>query len=155
MRDSPLSRVRDTPQFFMSRLRDMPQYFVWSRRITSATYRNTLQHSVLQCVAVGDGCQISSATHFNTLQHSVLQCVAVGDGGIDNVSLADISQLQHSATHCNTLQHTATHCNTLQHYATHSNTRQHTVTLCIAALQWMTLNPIMNSHHQYLIYTLT
>ena len=35
---------------------------------------------------------------------------------------AEIEQLQHTATHCNTLQHTATHCNTLQHTATHCNT---------------------------------
>ena len=30
-----------------------------------------------------------------------------------------VSELQHTATHCNTLQHTATHNNTLQHKATH------------------------------------
>ena len=40
------------------------------------------------------------------------------------------SEIQHTATHCNTLRHTATHCNTLQHTATHCNTLQRTATHC-------------------------
>jgi len=36
--------------------------------------------------------------------------------------LAQETQKNNTATHCNTLQHTSTHCNTLQHTATHCNT---------------------------------
>jgi len=112
----------------------------------SSLYYNTLQLTVTHCNALQH-----TATHFNThtstrvilyemqrqlteLQHTATHCIT----------------LQHTATHCNTLQHTATHyimshtvwnekaahctathCNSLQHTATHSNTMQHTSTRVI------------------------
>ena len=58
----------------------------------------------------------STATHCNILQHTVdaQMIISTQSKVLVNIRLLRISQLQHTATHCNTLQHPATPCNTLR-----------------------------------------
>ena len=68
------------------------------------------------------------------MQHTVTHCNSLQHAATYCSALqrtaTHCNTLQYTTTRCNTLQHTATHCNTIQHNATQCNTMQHTATHC-------------------------
>ena len=84
----------------------------------------------LQSVYNGKSNLIFARVICSLRNHTPLQVQPFQNGQVNRTS-----QLQHTATHCNTLQYTIAHCNThgqvnltsqLQHTATHYYTLQHT-----------------------------
>ena len=77
--------------------------------------------------------QVNMQTHTHTHKHACVHLLKSSKslcGRVQYQKIDSETQLEHTATYCQTLQHTATHCNTLQHTATHCNTRRHTARHC-------------------------
>jgi len=116
----------------------------WLTLQDTATHCNTLKHAATH-----------TATHSNTLQHRVTryrkagwryQWQLSGQGqrprGLPLSTFS--SEVNDTATHCNTLQNTATHSNT--HGNTHCNTLQHITTHRPSQVKWLT-HWVLSSKH--------
>jgi len=100
---------------------------------------NTLQHTAITATrcstATTRTCKKSFATHCNTVQLTASHYITLKKATHCNTLCNSLhhttaqhtaTQMQHTATHCNTLQHTATHCNAL------CNSLHHTTARCNA-----------------------